>query len=307
MIYTLTLNPSLDYVVGVDELVVGKTHKTNHYNIYPGGKGINVSQILKRLGIDTVALGFVAGHTGETLESLLDDMGIENHFIHVRDGITRVNMKIRSYQGEGKHLTETDVNGVGPLIEADELQSMREMLYNLGEDDMVIISGSVPPAITPEDFSSVVSRLIQNKVCVVLDAIEEYMKESLKYGPFLIKPNQDELGDLFDVNIETKEDALKYARILQEKGAGNVLVSLGEKGAILVCEDGKVYEEKAPKGEVKNTVGAGDSMVAGFLAGLLDKNDMRYALKLGICAGSATAFSEGLASGEMITKLIGCV
>ena len=301
MIYTLTLNTSLDYVVHVDELRVGEIHKTENYSIFPGGKGINVSQVLHELGINNTALGFVAGHTGGCLEAIMADKQIATDFVHLSCGITRINMKIRSKDlcGDTK---ETDFNGIGPIICPEEMTQLKDRLNGVTFEDTVIVSGSVPPSISVEEYGQLIE-IIENKgATLIVDAIGEYLMEALKYRPFLIKPNRQELLDLFDAD-EAKQDIAILAGKLQKKGARNVLVSLGGDGAMLMTEKGEVMSLEAPEGEVINTVGAGDSMVAGFVAGFSEKEDYAYALRLGVSAGSATAFAEGLATGTATRQL----
>lgn len=301
MIYTLTLNTSLDYVVHVDELRVGEIHKTENYSIFPGGKGINVSQVLHELGVDNTALGFVAGHTGGCLEAIMADKHIATDFVHLSCGITRVNMKVRSKDSRGDN-RETDFNGIGPIIGSGELEALKQKLRAISARDTVIVSGSVPPSISVEEYGKLIEIICGNGATLVVDAIGDYLKEALRYHPFLIKPNGQELLDLFE-GEEKEKDMEILAKDLQEKGAENVLVSLGGEGALLVTQKGEVMRMKAPEGRVINTVGAGDSMVAGFMAGFLEREDFEYALKLGVCAGSATAFAEGLATGTATRQL----
>lgn len=301
MIYTLTLNTSLDYVVHVDELRVGEIHKTENYSIFPGGKGINVSQVLYELGLDNTALGFVAGHTGTCLEAIMADKHIKTNFVHLSCGITRINMKVRSTDTDGD-TKETDFNGIGPIVSDEELNRLKSILKSVSAEDTVIVSGSVPPSISISEYSELIGIICENKATLIVDAISEYLKEALTYHPFLIKPNKQELLDLFD-EADRGEEMPVLMRRLQDMGARNVLVSLGGDGAVLLTEMGEVIRMEAPKGNVINTVGAGDSMVAGFVAGFRENGDYREAVKMGICAGSATAFAEGLATGNA-TRLL---
>lgn len=301
MIYTLTLNTSLDYVVHVDELRVGEIHKTENYSIFPGGKGINVSQVLHELGFDNTALGFIAGHTGGCLEAIMADKQLATDFVHLSCGITRINMKVRSKDSEGD-TKETDFNGIGPIICPEEMDRLKEKLMGISSEDTVIVSGSVPPSISVEEYGQLIEIIAKKGATLVVDAIGDYLKEALKYRPFLIKPNRQELLDLFDEH-EAKQDITVLAQKLREKGARNVLVSLGGDGALLVTEKGDVMKQEAPRGNVINTVGAGDSMVAGFVAGFMEREDFGYGLRLGVCAGSATAFAEGLATGTATRQL----
>lgn len=301
MVYTLTLNTSLDYVAHVDELEVGKIHKTTMYSIYPGGKGINVSQVLKELGVENTALGFVAGHTGECLEAIMHDKCIHTDFVKLSCGITRVNMKIRSMMGDDT-IAETDINGIGPVIRADELEQLKKQLGRLNFGDTVIVSGSVPPSVSVEDYGELLNEVSKSHAMLVVDAVGDYLKEALKYRPFLIKPNKQELLDVFEEQSGAEVEAL--AGRLCDMGAENVLVSLGADGAFLKTSDGIAMSMKAPNGTAVNTVGAGDSMVAGFVAGYNATGDREYAMKLGICAGSATTFSDGLATGKQVYDLL---
>lgn len=301
MIYTLTLNTSLDYVVHVDELRVGEIHKTENYSIFPGGKGINVSQVLHELGFDNTALGFIAGHTGGCLEAIMADKQLATDFVHLSCGITRINMKVRSKDSEGD-TKETDFNGIGPIICPEEMDRLKEKLMGISSEDTVIVSGSVPPSISVEEYGQLIEIIAKKGATLVVDAIGDYLKEALKYRPFLIKPNRQELLDLFDEH-EAKQDITVLVQKLREKGARNVLVSLGGDGALLVTEKGDVMKQEAPRGNVINTVGAGDSMVAGFVAGFMEREDFGYGLRLGVCAGSATAFAEGLATGTATRQL----
>ena len=309
MIYTITFNPSLDYVVSVDEFEVGKINRTVTEAVFPGGKGINVSYVLKELGVESTALGFVAGFTGAHLKEELNKGGIASDFIHVTNGLTRINMKLRTTnliepETDTYLHRETEINGQGPIISEDELAQLVNKISALSETDILVISGSVPQGVPQNIYADIVKLCSEKNIPVVVDAASALLWNVLEYGPFLIKPNKDELEDIFYRDIFSKDEVIFYGKELQNRGAKNVLVSMGAEGAVLVTEDGSVYEMDAPQGEVINSVGAGDSMVAGFLAGYLESNDYEKALKLGICAGSATAFSEGLAHKEDIDKLI---
>lgn len=309
MIYTLTLNTSLDYVAHVDKLSVGNIHKTVNYSLYPGGKGINVSQVLAQLGVDNTALGFVAGHTGTCLESLMADRHIDTDFVHLSSGITRINMKIRS-KNELFATEETDINGVGPNITDEEKKELLGKLAVVTSDDTVIVSGSVPPTVSVSEYENIIASIANQGAVLVVDAIGKYLEVALKYKPFLIKPNRDELYDFFGKQYTGDSDEVQleeYAAKLAQMGAVNVLVSLGGDGALLYSRqpEGMVtYRKKAPKIDVISTVGAGDSMVAGFIAGYRAKQDVEYAMLLGICAGSATTMSEGLANCNAVEQLM---
>ncbi len=296
MIYTVTFNPSLDYVIKVPELNVGKVNRSTEETIIPGGKGINVSMVLTNLGVDTRALAFTAGFTGETFKKLIKEKNINADFIDIEEGTTRINVKIRS--GE-----VTEINGQGPMVSTHHIGTLYEKLDYLDSDDYLVLAGSIPDSMPRSVYMDIMQRLQFNNIKIVVDATGELLINVLPYKPFLVKPNKDELAAIFEVDIKSTEDVIKYGKILQEKGAKNVLVSMAGDGAILIAEDGKVYESKAPKGEVKNEVGAGDSMVAGFLAGYIETADLEKSLKIGICAGSASAFSEELATKEELIEL----
>lgn len=299
MVYTVTFNPSLDYVVSIETFLSGKINRTTEENIYPGGKGINVSMVLSNLGVDNTALGFVAGFTGMELKKRLHDKGIITDFIQVTDGLTRINIKLKS-----EKIEETEINGQGPLVTEDAVSKLMDKISTLTHKDILVVSGSVSKGVPQNIYAEIVKLCNEKEIKVVVDASSALLWNTLEYEPFLIKPNHYELGDIFNREIQSYEEVVFYAKELQNRGAKNVLVSIGAKGAVLVAEDSKVYEMEAPQGEVLNSVGAGDSMVAGFLAGYLETNDFEYALKLGVCAGSATAFSYGLAAKKEIDKLL---
>lgn len=315
MIYTITFNPSLDYVVSVEDFQTEKVNRTTSEFVFPGGKGINVSMVLSELGVNNTALGFVAGFTGVELEKQLKEKGAITDFVTVKDGNTRINVKLRSTvskevaeETESEDTVqadvETEINGAGPVVSEEELQCLLDKLAGLGEEDIVVISGSVSKGISQSVYADIVKLCNERNIKVVVDAASSLLWNTLEYEPFLIKPNKDELEDIFYRDIFSKEEVVFYAKELQNRGAKNVLVSLGEEGAVLAAENGEVYEMEAPQGEVLNSVGAGDSMVAGFLAGYLETNDFEKALKLGVYAGSATAFSYGLATKTEIDKLL---
>lgn len=297
MIYTVTFNPSLDYVVAVEHFESGKINRTTSEALFAGGKGINVSYVLAQLGVKSTALGFVAGFTGVELQACLQEQGISTDFITVKEGLTRINVKMRSD-------VETEINGQGPVVSEFELTQLMEKINNLSEQDILVLSGSVCKGVSQSIYADIVKVCNEKRVRVIVDASSQLLWNSLEYNPFLIKPNHHELGEIFHQKISTSEEAIFYAKELQKRGARNVLVSAGEAGAILVAEDGRIYESKAPKGTVINSVGAGDSMVAGFIAGYLESNNYEEALKLGVSAGSATAFSEGLANKKKIEELL---
>ncbi len=298
MIYTVTLNPSIDYIVRLDELKTGITNRTTSEEYYIGGKGINVSCVLAELGIKSTALGFVAGFTGEAIEKGLKNPKITADFITLKSGISRINIKIKA--GE-----ETEINCQGPHIDEEELLNLFDKIDNIQSGDTLIIAGNIPNTLPDDVYERIIEKLDGKDVRIVVDATKKLLVNSLKYKPFLIKPNRQELSEIFDTTVKTESDVVKYAQELQKMGAKNVLVSLGGDGALLVDEFGKVHKEGVIKGhKVLNTVGSGDSMVAGFVAGCIDKNDYAYALKLGSACGNATAFLNGLATKDKIAELL---
>ncbi len=296
MIYTVTFNPSLDYYVTVDDFRLGKTNRTLTEEMIPGGKGVNVSTVLHNLGMETTALGFVAGFTGDEIVRKSREMGFQCEFITVKHGYSRINVKLKDFDG-------TEINGKGPDIADQELAQLLCRLEKLAEGDVLVLAGSIPGSIPQTVYRDISERLSGKGVLTVVDATGELLLNVLEYRPFLIKPNHHELGELFGTEIRTVEDAVFYAGTLRDKGARNVLVSMSGEGAVLLSEDEQVYHLPAPKGELVSTVGSGDSMVAGFLAGWMVKRDYQHALKMGVAAGSATAFSRFLASGETILKV----
>lgn len=297
MIYTVTFNPSLDYVIGLEKLVPGEINRTTHEKIYPGGKGINVSVILSNLGHKSKALGFTAGFTGTQLEKMLNDFGCYTDFIHLNEGLTRINMKINA--GE-----ETEINGQGPVIPETAIEELYGKLDLLEEGDILVLAGSIPNTLPSDMYERIMERLSDRKIKIAVDATKDLLLNVLKYRPFLIKPNNHELGEMFQRELNTEEEIITHARKLQEKGARNVLISMAGDGAILITEEGEIHRGRPPKGTVKNSVGAGDSMVAGFLTGYLNTKSYEKAFRLGIAAGSATAFLYWLANREDVVKLL---
>ena len=293
MIYTVTFNPSLDYIVSVNDFQLGLTNRTDSELILPGGKGINVSTILMNLGIDSTAFGFAAGFTGEEIIREVEAMGIRSDFIKIDSGISRINLKLKNIDG-------TEINGSGPEISEEKIEELLRKLDILGEGDILVLAGSIPASMPADMYSTIMERLQHKNVTFIVDATKDLLINVLKYKPFLIKPNNHELGELFDVKLTTREEVIPYGKKLQKQGARNVLISMAGEGAVLVAEDGSVYEAPAPKGTLVNAVGAGDSMVAGFMAGYMEKQDYEYAFHMGIAAGSASAFSENLATREEI-------
>ena len=296
MIYTVTFNPCLDYIVGVEDFQLGMTNRTCSEQMFAGGKGINVSIVLKNLGIESTALGFIAGFTGEEIRRKVEKMGITSEFIQLENGFSRINIKLKSIDG-------TEINGTGPSIESEELERLIKKLDTLKKGDVLILAGSIPASLPDSIYSDIMERLEEKEVMIVVDATKDLLVNVLKYHPFLIKPNNHELGDIFGVEIRERDQVAPYAKKLQEMGARNVLVSMAGKGAVLLAEDGSVYESPAPKGKLINAVGAGDSMVAGFTAGYMQKGSSEHAFKMGVSTGSASAFSENFATKEEVEAI----
>lgn len=296
MICTVTFNPSLDYIIHTDGLTLGAVNRATFENIMAGGKGINVSIVLKNLGHDSRALGFVAGFTGNEIARRLDALGVTCDFIRVEEGMSRINVKISSPE-------ETEINGIGPAIEQHHIDALYTRLDALGADDTLIISGSVPSMLPGDIYERIMARLEGRGVRVAVDATRDLLMNVLPYHPFLIKPNNHELGEIFGVELAAREEVVPYARKLQERGARNVLVSMAGEGAVLVAEDGTVCMRPSPRGTVVNSVGAGDSMVAGFIAGYEETGDVAQAFKMGLCTGSASAFHMGLATRDQVEEL----
>lgn len=296
MVYTVTFNPAIDYVIYTDEMKIGTVNRAENEKIYFGGKGINVSIILNELGIKSEALGFVAGFTGEAIEKGMAKGGIKTDFVHLDEGFSRINVKIRSS-------SETELNGQGPKVPEEKINALFKKFDKIQDGDTIVLAGSIPSSL-PLDIYEKILKILQNKnVRTIVDATGDLLMNVLKYKPFLIKPNNFELGEIFGVTLKTIEDISDCALKLKEMGAVNVLISMAGDGALLVDEDGKIHVCGVCKGNVKNSVGAGDSMVAGFIAGC-EKKSYEYALKLGTAAGGATAFSEGLAQKELIYSLL---
>ena len=296
MIYTVTFNPAIDYVVKTPFFNTGAVNRSSSEQIYFGGKGINVSLVLSQLGICSTALGFTAGFTGKAIEEGVSKAGIKTDFVHLENGCSRINVKIKSD-------TETELNGQGPDIPDEAIKALYRKLDALREGDILILAGSVPNSLPSDIYENILSYLSDKKIMTAVDASGKLLLNVLKYKPFLIKPNGSELSEMFGVGISVIEDVVKYGKKLKDMGAENVLVSLAGDGAVLIDKYGTVHSQSACIGEVKNSVGAGDSMLAGFIAGYL-KEGYEYALKLGTAAGGATAFSDGLAEKEEIYKLL---
>ena len=300
VIYTVTFNPSLDYIVSVKDFRPGMTNRTSSELVLAGGKGINVSIVLGNLGIKSTALGFNAGFTGEEIVRRLHNGGINSEFIKINDGISRINIKLKSIDG-------TEINGQGPHIDSSHIEQLMNRLRRLESGDVLVLAGSIPAGISDNIYKDIMDMLKDKGVQIVVDATSRLLTNVLEYNPFFIKPNQHELGDIFNVTLNTQEEVIPYALELKKMGAVNVCVSMGGKGAILVADDGNVYKAKAPDGILKNSVGAGDSLVAGFLSGWIEKKDYEYAFRKGVATGSASAFSERLATNGEVNDLIGKV
>lgn len=296
MIYTMTFNPALDYIVRLDHFKEGETNKSVSESLFLGGKGFNVSTILSRLGYDNVALGFVAGFIGDEIERLIKERGFESQLVHLGEGNSRINVKI-------KGASETEINASGPKITEDKIDEMFNKLKILKDDDYLVLAGSIPSSLNNNIYEKIMESLSAFKVNYVVDATGDLLMNVLKYKPFLIKPNTRELEELFNIEVKNIDDVIKYARKLQALGARNVLVSMGKDGALLVSEDDHVYQSPAAKGKLINSVGSGDSMVAGFVAGFLKNYSYSDALRMGTACGGATAFSEDLATKEMIDQV----
>ena len=295
MIYTVTLNPAVDYVVRAAEIKKGGINRTFDEHVYVGGKGVNVSLVLKRLGVESVASGFTAGYTGQLIEGELRKNGIQTDFVRVCNGFSRINIKLTTD-------AQTQLNGSGPQISKNELQMLYGKLEILSKNDILVLSGSVPGSMPQNTYEKILEFLSGRGVLCAVDAEGKLLTNTLKYKPFLIKPNREELEDIFQRKMQTDDEIIQAAVRLQKKGARNVLISLDADGALLLDETGKIHRQGTRSGTVVNPVGAGDSMIAGFLAGYLKKKDFAYALKLGTAAGTATAFSRSLASKTAIEK-----
>lgn len=297
MIYTVTFNPAIDYIVRMDKaLDPGMTNRSESEDCFFGGKGINVSTVLKNLGIESVALGFAAGFTGKAIVDSLIEKGIKEDFIFLKEGISRINVKIKSDE-------ETEINAQGPKISEEAYSELLHKLDSLNEGDVLILAGSIPSSLPSDVYEIILERLYGKGVVFVVDATKDLLMNVLRYKPFLIKPNNHELGEMFGKVLKTDDEIEEHAKKLQEMGARNVLISMAGDGAMLISEDGQRMRVGVPKGTVKNSVGAGDSMVAGFVAGYMKTGDYRTALNLGTAAGSATAFSDDLATGELINDI----
>ncbi|MBQ7753126.1 MAG: 1-phosphofructokinase [Treponema sp.] len=307
MIYTLTVNPSLDYIVDLEAFKSGAVNRTCSEKIFAGGKGINVSIVLKNLGLESIALGFTAGFTGNQIEEELAQKGVKADFIRLADknAFSRINVKLRSIvpaAAGGKE--ETEINGQGPELAEGDIAALFEKLDCLEQGDLLVLAGSIPKSLPQTFYSDIMARLSGRGLRFVVDATRDLLKKSLEYKPFLVKPNNFELGEIFGVELKSREEVIPYAEKMREMGAQNVLVSMAGQGAVLAAADGKIYQSPAPKCHIVNSVGAGDSMVAGFIAGFMEASGYERALRIGICAGTASASSEELASRAAVEKLL---
>ena len=296
MIYTVTFNPSLDYIISVNNFVLGKTNRTTAEQMLAGGKGLNVSTVLTNLEIENTAFGFIAGFTGEEITRLTKENGLICDFITLKNGCSRINVKMKDFEG-------TEINGAGPIVDKQAMEQLMSKLKNLQRGDTLVLAGSIPSSMPSSVYRDIMEELSNKGIAFVVDATKDLLLNVLEYRPFLIKPNNYELGEIFHVELKTRESVVSYAKKLQEMGAKNVLVSMAGEGAVLLAETGEVFMLPAPKGTLVNAVGAGDSMVAGFLAGWVEKKDYLHALKMAISAGSASAFSELLATKEEIQNI----
>lgn len=297
MISTVTLNPAIDYMVGVEAFKAGAVNRTTTENMLPGGKGINVSIVLKNLGVNNTALGFIAGFTGQEISRMIEAHGVKSDFVEVEEGMTRINVKLKSDK-------ETEINGNGPVLREKHIEALYGQIDTLGEGDTLVLAGSVPSTLPSDIYRQIMERFKGRGIQIVVDTTKELLMNVLPLQPFLIKPNHHELGELFGVEIKTQDEVIKYVKLLQEKGARNVLVSMAGDGAVLVTEDGQEFRHGGFKGKVKNSVGAGDSMVAGFVAGYEKHKHYEKAFQTGIAAGTASAFSDNLATQEEVNHYL---
>ncbi len=301
MIYTVTFNPSLDYIVRLDSFTAGEINRVNYEQVLAGGKGINVSIVLQNLGQKSTALGFLAGFTGEEIKSQLSGFGVKSDFVQLKKGFSRINVKAKAE-------SETEINGQGPDISEAEREQLFQQLDKLTADDTLVLAGSIPKTLPDDIYQKIMARLDGKGIRIIVDAEKKLLLNVLQYHPFLIKPNNHELGDMFGVTLTSDEEILTYARKLQEKGAQNVLISMAGDGAILLTADGKSYKSPAPKGKLINSVGAGDSMVAGFITGFTESNgNLEKAFHMGVATGSASAFSENLATRPEVEALLATI
>ena len=297
MIYTVTFNPSLDYIVSVSDFKLGLTNRTDSELLLPGGKGINVSTVLQNLGIANTAFGFTAGFVGEEVRKEVEQLGVKAEFISLDEGVSRINLKLKSIDG-------TEINGRGPKIPREAVDALMTQLDRLGADDTLVLAGSIPASMPDDIYQRILERIQGRGVLTVVDATRDLLVKVLPYHPFLVKPNNHELGDIFGVKLSTREEVVPYGKKLRDMGAQNVLISMAGEGAVLIAADGQCLEAPAPKGKLVNGVGAGDSMVAGFLTGWLEEKEYAHAFCMGIAAGSASAFSENLATKDEVMQVL---
>lgn len=297
MIYTVTFNPSIDCFYRLPDFRTGNVNRAEEEYYYPGGKGLNVSMMLHECNISTTALGFLAGSTGHAIQKMLDETGCPTDFIFIKNGFSRINTKLHTGQ-------ETEINGIGPLPSSEDLNRLKEKLQQLKKGDTLVLSGSIPHKLSDDTYFTIMQALAPKEINTVVDTTGELLLHSLQARPFLIKPNLQELADLFHTSLHTREEIIKTAEKLQQMGARNVLVSMAGDGAILLTDDKKIYKQNVPKGTVVNSVGAGDAMIAGFLAGFLQSNDYIHGLRLAAATGSATAFSHHLANYHAVEKML---
>ena len=296
MIYTVTFNPAIDYAIGVKHLEPGMTNRSHYEQLLPGGKGLNVSTILTNLGIPNVALGFIAGFTGMEIKRAFEAQGCKCDFTVLKDGISRINVKIKSD-------AETEINAKGPDIDEGSLKELTDKINELRSGDTLVLAGSIPSSLPNSLYSDIMQMLSDRDIMIAVDATNDLLLNVLEHKPFLVKPNNHELGEIFGVTLRTRDEVVPYAQKLRERGARNVIVSMAGEGAVLAAENGEIFMSEAPKGKVINSVGAGDSMVAGFIAGWCEKHDYAHAFKMGLSSGSASAFSELLATKPEILKV----
>jgi 1-phosphofructokinase len=300
MIYTITFNPAIDYIVSVADYRGGAVNRSSSEKLLAGGKGINVSTVLMNLGHENTALGFLAGFTGDEINRILDEMGVKTDFIKLKDGYTRINVKLKCSE-------ETEINGQGPSITNDALDELMKKLDALQDGDFLVLAGSIPSTLPDTIYCDIMARLSDKKLNIVVDATGDLLVNVLQYHPFLIKPNNHELGEIFGKVLKSDDEIIECAKALQKKGARNILVSMAGDGGIFVGENGEIIKSLPPQGKVVNSTGAGDSMVAGFIAGYLETGDYRTAFLMGLSAGSASAFSENLATGEEVRTIYGTI
>ena len=300
MIYTVTFNPSLDYIVQVSKFQQGLVNRSSSEEILVGGKGINVSIVLKNLGYQSTVWGFIGGFVGQEIENRIQEAGCITDFVHLEHGISRINIKLKSDE-------ESEINGLGPQINAEKLEELYQKLTVLKEDDILVIAGSAPSNLSDDIYQTILDRINYKRIQVVVDATGELLLKVLKYHPFLVKPNTHELEEIFHTKLECNDDIIFYGRKLQTMGARNVIISMASEGAIMLSELGDVYYRKAPKGTVVNSVGAGDSMVAGFLAGYQNNHNYQNAFDMGVAAGSAKVFSHSLPTKDEIMDILSSI